>query len=220
MRAALYARVSSSRQEQERTIASQVEAIEAYAARQGYELLATGRFCDDGYSGARLDRPALDALRDGARAGAFQTVLVLSPDRLARHYAYQVLILEELRRHGVEVVFVEQPPLDDPAARLLVQIQGAVAEYERVQIAERNRRGRLGCVPSGVEIAWRGGPWAMVGSSSAHVKRRGWDGETTGWPQGMREAAQQGSQAVHPTARRPCRATRSLRRRRLPPCRA
>ena len=142
MRAALYARVSSSKQEQERTIASQVEAVESYAASHGYELVSTARFCDDGFSGARLDRPGLDALRDGARASAFQAVLVLDPDRLARHYAYQVLIIEELQRFGVSVVFLQQPPLDDPAARLLVQIQGAVAEYERAKIAERNRRGR------------------------------------------------------------------------------
>ncbi len=143
MRAALYARVSSSRQEQERTIASQLEALEGYAASHGYELASTSRFCDDGFSGARLDRPALDALRDGARAGAFEAVVVLDPDRLARNYAYQVLIIEELQRFGVSVVFLQQPPLDDPAARLLVQIQGAVAEYERAKIAERNRRGRL-----------------------------------------------------------------------------
>ncbi len=143
MRVALYARVSSSRQEQERTIASQVEALERYAAERGHELPGTARFLDDGFSGARLDRPALDALRDGARGGAFEAVLVLSPDRLARNYAYQVLILEELQRFGVQVIFIQQPPLDDPGARLLVQIQGAVAEYERAKIAERNRRGRL-----------------------------------------------------------------------------
>ncbi|MBI4543578.1 MAG: recombinase family protein, partial [Gemmatimonadetes bacterium] len=143
MRVALYARVSSARQEQERTIASQVEALHAYAAAHGDEIVPQGVFCDDGFSGARLDRPALDRLRDGAQAHAFEAVLVLSPDRLSRNYAYQVLILEELERWGVSVRFVEQPPLDDPAARLLVQIQGAVAEYERAKIAERNRRGRL-----------------------------------------------------------------------------
>jgi site-specific DNA recombinase len=143
MRVAIYARVSSARQEQERTIASQLEALHHYAAAHGHEVVPEGVFCDDGFSGARLDRPALDALRDGARAHAFEGVLVLSPDRLARNYAYQVLILEELERFGVSVVFLEQPPLDDPAARLLVQIQGAVAEYERAKIAERNRRGRL-----------------------------------------------------------------------------
>ena len=143
MRVALYARVSSGRQEQERTIASQLEALRAYATAHDHQIVAEGEFLDDGFSGARLDRPALDQLRDGARAGNFEAVLVLDPDRLSRKYAYQVLILEELERFGVSVVFLEQPPLDDPSGRLLVQIQGAVAEYERAKIAERNRRGRL-----------------------------------------------------------------------------
>ncbi len=143
MRVALYARVSSGRQEQERTIASQLEALRAYAAAHDHQIVAESEFLDDGFSGARLDRPALDRLRDGARAGNFEAVLVLDPDRMSRKYAYQVLILEELERFGVSVVFLEQPPLDDPSGRLLVQIQGAVAEYERAKIAERNRRGRL-----------------------------------------------------------------------------
>ncbi len=143
MRVALYARVSSGRQEQEKTIASQLDALKAYAATHGHEIVAEGEFLDDGFSGARLDRPALDRLRDSARAGNFEAVLVLSPDRLSRKYAYQVLILEELERFGTKVVFLEQPLLDDPSGRLLVQIQGAVAEYERAKIAERNRRGRL-----------------------------------------------------------------------------
>jgi site-specific DNA recombinase len=143
MRVALYARVSSARQEHERTIASQIEALQAYAITEGHTVVADGLFCDDGFSGSRLDRPALDRLRDGARTHAFDSVIVLSPDRLSRKYAYQVLILEELQRFGVAVIFLEQPPLEDPAARLLVQIQGAVAEYERAKIAERNRRGRL-----------------------------------------------------------------------------
>ncbi len=143
MRIALYARVSSTRQEQERTIASQLDALQSYALSHGHEVVPKGVFCDDGVSGARLDRPALDALRDAARIHAFEGILVHSPDRLARNYAYQVLILEELERLGIRAMFVEQPPLDDPAARLLVEIQGAVAEYERAKIAERNRRGRL-----------------------------------------------------------------------------
>lgn len=143
MRVAVYARVSSSRQEQEKTIASQLEALKTYAATHGHQIVSEGEFLDDGFSGARLDRPALDRLRDGARAGNFEAILILSPDRLSRKYAYQVLILEELERFGAKVVFLEQPPLDDPSSRLLVQIQGAVAEYERAKIAERNRRGRL-----------------------------------------------------------------------------
>ena len=66
---------------------------------------------------------------------------VLSPDRLARKYAYQVLLLEEFKRSGCEVVFVDHPISDDPNDQLLLQIQGAIAEYEKALLGERFRRG-------------------------------------------------------------------------------
>jgi site-specific DNA recombinase len=75
--------------------------------------------------------------------GAIDVVAVLSPDRLARKYAYQVLLLEELRKAGCEVAFLHRPITDDPQDQLLLQIQGAVAEYERAVIGERFRRGKL-----------------------------------------------------------------------------
>ena len=84
---------------------------EPASPREGHELVA--EFCDDGYSGARLDRPGLDALRDQAEAGAFEAVWCLSPDRLARAYAYQVLVLDELAQFGVRVLFSDAPALDD-----------------------------------------------------------------------------------------------------------
>ena len=99
MKAAIYARVSTERQAERGTIGSQVEALRAHVAAAGDEL--AGEYRDDGYSGARLDRPGLDALRDAAEAGLFEVVWCLSPDRLARSYAYQVLILDELARFGV-----------------------------------------------------------------------------------------------------------------------
>ena len=100
-------------------------------------------FRDDGYSGSRLDRPALDELRDAIRDGAVDIVAVFTPDRLARKYTYQVLLLEEFRRAGCEVVFLHRPISDDPNDQLLLQIQGAIAEYERAVLAERFRRGKL-----------------------------------------------------------------------------
>ena len=113
-------------------------------------------FCDDGHSGARLDRPGLDALRDAAEAGLIERVWCLSPDRLARVYAYQVIVLDELARHGVSVRFTDAPPLDDdPQARLLTQVQGVIAEYERAKIAERYRRGKLFRSRAGEVLAWR-----------------------------------------------------------------
>ena len=94
-------------------------------------------------SGARLDRPGLDALRDAVRDGEIDVIGVLTPDRLARKYAYQALLLEEFRRAGCTVAFLNHPISDDPGDQLLLQIQGAVAEYERALLSERFRRGKL-----------------------------------------------------------------------------
>jgi site-specific DNA recombinase len=101
MRVALYARVSTERQEQQGTIASQLDAIRGFARDHQHDVVDDYVCVDDGYSGTRLDRPGLDRLRDGAEAGAFEAALILCPDRLARKYAYQVVILEELERYGV-----------------------------------------------------------------------------------------------------------------------
>src|SRR5215211_3724187 len=143
MRAAIYARVSTERQERQQTIGSQVSALRDWASTQGHVLIEAHVFRDEGFSGSRLDRPALDALRDAIRDAAIEIVAVLSPDRLARRYAYQVLLLEEFRRAGVEVAFLHRPISEDPSDQLLLQIQGAIAEYERAVLAERFRRGKL-----------------------------------------------------------------------------
>ncbi|MGH2869055.1 MAG: recombinase family protein, partial [Solirubrobacteraceae bacterium] len=154
MRAAVYARVSTERQQERGTIGSQLAVLRERLAADGTELVA--EFCDDGYSGARLDRPGLDALRDAAEVGLIDVVRCLSPDRLARVYAYQVIVLEELARHGVAVRFTDAPDIaDDPQAKLLVQVQGVIAEYERAKIAERYRRGKLFRSRAGEIIAWR-----------------------------------------------------------------
>ena len=142
--AALYARVSTSQQEQEATIESQVAALESYAQQHGYGLSPGCYFLDNGISGAKLIRPALERLRDQAAEGAFSVVLCLSPDRLARQYAHQWVLLDELQRAGVKVIFINQPPVaDDPQGQLLLGIQGLFGEYERAMITERFRRGRL-----------------------------------------------------------------------------
>ena len=143
MNVAIYARVSTERQEREQTIASQVAVLAAWVQQQGYELREEHRYLDEGYSGAYLDRPGLDRLRDAAQEGVLDLLAVLSPDRLARTDAYQVLLLEELRRAGCRVVFLQHPISDDPNDQLLLQIQGAIAEYERAVMEERFRRGKL-----------------------------------------------------------------------------
>jgi site-specific DNA recombinase len=141
--AAIYARVSTPRQGREQTIESQLAVLKSWADENSYELSPENVYTDEGYSGSRLDRPGLDALRDGAEDGVFEVVGVLSPDRLARKYAYQVLLLEELGRLGCEVVLVDHPISEDPNDQLLLQIQGAIAEYERALLGERFRRGKL-----------------------------------------------------------------------------
>jgi site-specific DNA recombinase len=154
VKVAIYARVSTERQEERGTIGSQLELLRMAANADGDDLVA--EFVDDGYSGTRLDRPALDRLRDAAEAGALDAVLCLCPDRLARAYAYQVLILEEVERFGVTVRFLDGPaPGDDPQAKLLVQVQGVIAEYERAKIAERYRRGKLHRARAGEVFFWK-----------------------------------------------------------------
>jgi site-specific DNA recombinase len=154
MRVAVYARVSTEAQEAKGTIGSQLAALRDRVTAEGHNLI--GEFIDDGHSGARLDRPGLDALRDAAEAGLIDAVWCLSPDRLARVYAYQVIVLDELARHGVAVCFADAPAIDDdPQARLLTQVQGVIAEYERAKIAERYRRGKLWRSRTGEVLAWK-----------------------------------------------------------------
>ena len=142
IRAAIYARVSSEHQAKNDTIASQVDALRDRVGRDGLDLDPEMTFVDEGYSGGSLVRPALERPRDQAAAGALDRLYVLAPDRLARRYAYQVLLIDELRRCGVEVVFLDHPPGRTPEEELLLQVQGMVAEYERAKILERSRRGK------------------------------------------------------------------------------
>jgi site-specific DNA recombinase len=141
MRVAFYARVSGERQEKEHTIGSQLEALRAYAAKNGMDVVE--EFTDEGYSGARLDRPALDRMRDLAERHGFEVLLSYCTDRLARKFVLQALILDELERFGVKTIFIEGGAADDPLSKLMHQITGAVAEFERAKITERYRRGKL-----------------------------------------------------------------------------
>ena len=143
-RAALYARVSTAQQEEQGTIASQVAALRERIVQDGCLLDPDHEFIDDGVSGSYLARPGLDRLRDQASEQAFDVLYVLSPDRLARRYAHQCVVLEELTRWGVGVVFINQPITSDrPEERLMVHILGILAEYERELIRDRLRRGKL-----------------------------------------------------------------------------
>ena len=142
--AAIYARVSSDRQRREQTIHSQTAALRELARERGLLVSEDLVFEDEGVSGAVLRRPGLERLRDLAVEGRFEVLLCHAPDRLARRYAYQVLLLEEFQRAGVEVLFAQEPERSGtPEDELLRQFQGMIAEYERAQIAERCRRGKL-----------------------------------------------------------------------------
>ena len=131
--AAIYARVSSDRQREENTIASQTAALIDFARSRGYQVPTEWVFEDEGYSGASLVRPGLERVRDLAAEGQIEAVLVHAPDRLSRRYAYQILLIEELARHGVETVFIKAPQAATAEDQLLVQFQGMIAEYERAQ---------------------------------------------------------------------------------------
>jgi site-specific DNA recombinase len=159
MRIALYARVSTQRQAQADGIAQQLERLLAHAQAQGWAPSEEAIFRDDGYSGASLKRPGLERLRDCAARRDLDRVLITAPDRLARHYVHQVLLLEELTATGCQVEFLDRPMSQDPHDQLLLQIRGAVAEYERSLIAERMRRGRLRKLQAGLLLPWTKPPY-------------------------------------------------------------
>ena len=156
---AIYSPVSSERQKEEGPIASQVAALIEYAERQGYSVPPEWIFRDEGYSGATLVRPGLERVRDLAAEGVLETVLVYAPDRLSRKYAYQVVLIEEMARQGVEVVFLKSPQASTPEEQLLLQFQGMIAEYERAQIAGRTRRGKRHRARSGSVNVLSGAPY-------------------------------------------------------------
>lgn len=157
--AAIYARVSSEQQADAHTIASQVSALHERAKDDGLVVSEALIFLDEGYSGATLVRPALERLRDAMSAGVIDRLYIHSPDRLARKYAYQVVLVEECSRVGVEVVFLNRELGRSPEDDLLLQVQGMMAEYERAKIMERNRRGKLHAARSGSVNVLGGAPY-------------------------------------------------------------
>jgi site-specific DNA recombinase len=173
LRAAIYARVSSDQQAEAGTIASQVDAMKERVSQDGLAIDDELCFLDDGYSGAILARPALERFRDVAATGAIDRVYVHSPDRLARKHAYQVLLVEELSRCGVEVVFLNHDIRKDPEGVLLLQVQGMIAEYERAKILERSRRGKLHAAQRGSANVLSGAPYGY-----RYVTASQGDGET------------------------------------------
>jgi site-specific DNA recombinase len=159
MKTAIYMRVSTNRQTQAQTIEQQLELLQRHLELQGEPRLTENVFRDDGYSGANLNRPGLDRLRDRVKDGTLDRVLITSPDRLARNYVHQMVLVEEWERAGCKVEFLDRPMSQDPHDQLLLQIRGAVAEYERVLIAERMRRGRQMKLKAGALLPWTVPPY-------------------------------------------------------------
>jgi len=157
--AAIYARVSSARQKEQETIRSQTVALHTHAEQLGLDVPEQWVFEDDGHSGASLVRPALERLRDLVCQVPVDVLLVYSPDRLARKYAYQALLIEEFAKAGTTVMFVKGPRSNSPEDALLVQFQGMIAEYERAQILERTRRGKAHRAKSGTVNVLSGAPF-------------------------------------------------------------
>ena len=154
MRVAIYVRVSTQGQVETQTIKQQLVRLKAHIQEQGWLLDPAHIYRDDGHSGASLARPGLDSLRDRAAFCEFDVVILTDPDRLARNYVHLVLVLDELEQRGVRIEFLDRPMSDDPHDKLLLQIRGAVAEYERTLIADRMRRGRLMKYKTGQLIPW------------------------------------------------------------------
>lgn len=159
MRVAVYVRVSTSRQVHLQTIDQQLDRLRAHIEAQGWLVSEEQIFRDDAYSGATLKRPGLDHLRDAVRNHEVNRILVTAPDRLARNYVHQMLLLDEFAQAGCPVEFLDRPMSQDPHDHLLLQIRGAVAEYERTLIAERMRRGRLAKLRAGLLLPWTRPPY-------------------------------------------------------------
>jgi site-specific DNA recombinase len=169
---AIYARVSSEQQSEAKTIESQLSELRTHVKTLGLVLPPEHEFIDNGYSGSTLIRPALEQLRDVVAAGGIDRLYVHCPDRLARNYAHQVLLLEEFLRAGVEVNFLNREVGQTPEDQLLLQVQGMIAEYERAKILERSRRGKRHAAQSGAVSVLSGAPYGY-----RYVSKREGDGE-------------------------------------------
>ena len=148
---AMYGRVSTSLQEDQKTIENQLMAIRDFADQKfgigNYTIVK--EYLDEGWSGDSIKRPSLDQLRIDAGKKMWQVVLMYDPDRLARRYSYQEVVMDELQEKGIQIFFVTVPPIKDENDQMLYEMRGAFARYERTKIAERFRLGKLRKVKEG-----------------------------------------------------------------------
>jgi site-specific DNA recombinase len=169
---AIYARVSCEQQSEAKTIESQLSELRAHVKTLGLVLPLEHEFIDNGYSGSTLIRPALEQLRDVVATGGIDRLYVHCPDRLARNYAHQVLLLEEFLRAGVEVNFLNREVGQTPEDQLLLQVQGMIAEYERAKILERSRRGKRHAAQIGAVSVLSGAPCKRQGNTEPSAEAK------------------------------------------------
>ncbi|HEY5866773.1 MAG TPA: recombinase family protein [Candidatus Tectomicrobia bacterium] len=163
MEVALSVRVSTTRQHHTQTSEQHVARLREYVAMQpDWHLAEEPLSRDDGESGAKLQRPGLERLRDRAALAAVDQVRIPTPDRLARHSVPPLLLIDELSQRGCRVEFLDRPRSHDPHDQLLLHIRGAGAEYERVLMADRMRRGRQATFRSGQLLPWSRAPYGSL----------------------------------------------------------
>jgi site-specific DNA recombinase len=139
-KAALYARVSSLKQQEEHTIESQLAELKRQIAQHGNVLVK--EYIDDGYTGTRLDRPALEQMRQDLKTKIFDVIYFLCPDRIARDVWHQNIVIEDITRHKKRLVINGEDYESNPENYFKLTILGAVAQLERAKIVERTTRGR------------------------------------------------------------------------------
>lgn len=149
-----YARVSTSLQEDQKTIDNQTAELKKYAKEN--DLKIVGEYKDDGWSGDILARPSLDQLRQDARKRLWDAALIYDPDRLARRGAWQELVKEELLELGIDTLFVTVPPAKNDEDVIMYKMRGVFAEYERMKIKERFRIGKMTRVTGGAVLTTEG----------------------------------------------------------------
>ena len=172
LQVAIYARVSSEQQAEAGTIASQIATLKEQIEADGYELAEELSFIDDGYSGATLIRPALEQLRDTVALGGVERLYVHNPDRLARKYAHQVLLIDEFQQAGIDIVFLNRALGETPEDHLLLQVQGMIAEYEQAKILERSRRRKRHAAQAGKVSVLGGHPMVITMSPKLKVAEK------------------------------------------------
>jgi site-specific DNA recombinase len=170
-KAIIYARVSSKKQKEEETINSQVNALHSYAKERGYAIPKDWIFLDDGVSGNSLHRAALDELRDVIRTERVECIFIYSPDRLSRKYSYQLILLEEFKKHCVKVCFLKDVSnTETPEGIMFNHFQGIFAEYERALILDRSRRGKLYKAKQGDSAVLPSIPYGYIKVRNDHKK--------------------------------------------------